>query len=201
MADRLPSSPAADSCHLRPSKRPIPVSSRFDLFLHKRHIAPSLVHIDPLSHLHPVLLSLFCLQSRGAPIVLPLTVKQISEAYHSNDDKSNFVIDGADASNVNFSDSPSAETLIRSWAWWFGWCRSIGVGSGEATGNCNEQGREGHWRLIFPWWWYGKNWCQSMVSFVECLISLVSESWFDVITFEKYHLAGSMRLQTRMKWP
>ncbi|RWW14582.1 hypothetical protein BHE74_00023662, partial [Ensete ventricosum] len=32
--------------------------------------------------------------------VLPFTVKQISEAYHSNDDKSNFVVDGVDAANV-----------------------------------------------------------------------------------------------------
>ncbi|XP_038974489.1 replication protein A 32 kDa subunit B-like [Phoenix dactylifera] len=39
-------------------------------------------------------------KSRGAQGVLPLTVKQISEAYHSNDDKSNFVVDGVDASNV-----------------------------------------------------------------------------------------------------
>ncbi|KAJ6831803.1 replication protein A 32 kDa subunit B-like [Iris pallida] len=37
---------------------------------------------------------------RGAQGVLPLTVKQISEAYHSNDDKSSFAIDGIDASNV-----------------------------------------------------------------------------------------------------
>ncbi|KAJ6799572.1 replication protein A 32 kDa subunit B-like [Iris pallida] len=37
---------------------------------------------------------------RGAQGVLPLTVKQISEAYHSNDDKSNFAVDGIDASNV-----------------------------------------------------------------------------------------------------
>ncbi|XP_042402607.1 replication protein A 32 kDa subunit B-like [Zingiber officinale] len=36
----------------------------------------------------------------GVQAVLPLTVKQISEAYHSNDDKSNFVVDGVEASNV-----------------------------------------------------------------------------------------------------
>ncbi|ONK72164.1 uncharacterized protein A4U43_C04F16450 [Asparagus officinalis] len=39
-------------------------------------------------------------KSRGGQGALPLTVKQISEAYHSNDDKSNFAVDGMDASNV-----------------------------------------------------------------------------------------------------
>ncbi|KAK1291248.1 Replication protein A 32 kDa subunit A [Acorus calamus] len=39
-------------------------------------------------------------KSRGTQGVLPLTVKQISEAFHSSDDKSGFVIDGVDASNV-----------------------------------------------------------------------------------------------------
>ncbi|KAM0950101.1 putative replication protein A [Dioscorea sansibarensis] len=39
-------------------------------------------------------------KSRGVQGVIPLTVKQISEAYHSNDDKSNFVVDGVEASNV-----------------------------------------------------------------------------------------------------
>ncbi|KAK1269647.1 Replication protein A 32 kDa subunit A [Acorus gramineus] len=39
-------------------------------------------------------------KSRGTQGVLPLTVKQISEAFHSSDDKSGFVVDGVDASNV-----------------------------------------------------------------------------------------------------
>ncbi|URD85857.1 Replication protein [Musa troglodytarum] len=39
-------------------------------------------------------------KSRGVQGVLPFTVKQISEAYHSNDEKSNFVVDGVDAANV-----------------------------------------------------------------------------------------------------
>lgn len=39
-------------------------------------------------------------KSRSGQGVLPLTVKQISEAYHSNDDKSNFAVDGVDATNV-----------------------------------------------------------------------------------------------------
>ncbi|WOL10734.1 replication protein A 32 kDa subunit B [Canna indica] len=39
-------------------------------------------------------------KSRGTQNVLSLTVKQISEAYHSNDDKSNFAVDGVEASNV-----------------------------------------------------------------------------------------------------
>lgn len=39
-------------------------------------------------------------KSRGGQGVLPLTVKQISEAYHLNDDKSNFAVDGMDATNV-----------------------------------------------------------------------------------------------------
>ncbi|KAK1317675.1 Replication protein A 32 kDa subunit A [Acorus calamus] len=39
-------------------------------------------------------------KSRGTQGVLPLTVKQISEAFHSSDEKSGFVIDGVDASNV-----------------------------------------------------------------------------------------------------
>ncbi|XP_020596086.1 replication protein A 32 kDa subunit B-like [Phalaenopsis equestris] len=39
-------------------------------------------------------------KSRASQGILPLTVKQISEAYDSNDDKSNFVVDGVDATNV-----------------------------------------------------------------------------------------------------
>lgn len=39
-------------------------------------------------------------KSRVAQGILPLTVKQISEAYDSSDDKSNFVVDGVDATNV-----------------------------------------------------------------------------------------------------
>lgn len=39
-------------------------------------------------------------KSRAGQGILPLTVKQISEAYDSNDDKSNFVVDGVDATNV-----------------------------------------------------------------------------------------------------
>lgn len=39
-------------------------------------------------------------KSRGGQGVLSLTVKQISEAYHSNDDKSNFAVDGVEATNV-----------------------------------------------------------------------------------------------------
>ncbi|KAJ0974341.1 hypothetical protein J5N97_016306 [Dioscorea zingiberensis] len=39
-------------------------------------------------------------KSRGVQGVIPLTVKQISEAYHSNDDKSNFIVDGVEAGNV-----------------------------------------------------------------------------------------------------
>ncbi|KAJ3680264.1 hypothetical protein LUZ60_016542 [Juncus effusus] len=39
-------------------------------------------------------------RSAGSQTVLPLTIKQISEAYHSNDDKSNFAIDGVEASTI-----------------------------------------------------------------------------------------------------
>ncbi|XP_008803558.1 replication protein A 32 kDa subunit A-like [Phoenix dactylifera] len=38
-------------------------------------------------------------KNRGAPGVFSATVKQISDAYHSSDDKSSFVIDGVDATN------------------------------------------------------------------------------------------------------
>ncbi|XP_072957813.1 replication protein A 32 kDa subunit B-like [Typha angustifolia] len=39
-------------------------------------------------------------KSRATQTVLPLIVKQINEAYHSNDDKSNFVVDGVEISTV-----------------------------------------------------------------------------------------------------
>ncbi|MQL89414.1 hypothetical protein Taro_021985 [Colocasia esculenta] len=39
-------------------------------------------------------------RNRGAQGVTPLTVKQISEAYHLSDDKSNFVVDGVDVTNA-----------------------------------------------------------------------------------------------------
>lgn len=40
-------------------------------------------------------------QSRDNPPLLPLTVKQISQAIQSSDEKSNFVIDGVDVNNVS----------------------------------------------------------------------------------------------------
>ncbi|KAJ8543075.1 hypothetical protein K7X08_005598 [Anisodus acutangulus] len=39
-------------------------------------------------------------KSRDNPPLLPLTVKQISQAIQSSDDKSNFVVDGVDVNNV-----------------------------------------------------------------------------------------------------
>ncbi|CAK9137957.1 unnamed protein product [Ilex paraguariensis] len=39
-------------------------------------------------------------KSRDSQPLLPLTVKQISEAFQSSDDKSNFLIDGVDVNNV-----------------------------------------------------------------------------------------------------
>ncbi|XP_009629527.1 replication protein A 32 kDa subunit A-like [Nicotiana tabacum] len=42
-------------------------------------------------------------KSRDNPHLLPLTVKQISQAIQSSDEKSNFVIDGVDVNN-KFSD-------------------------------------------------------------------------------------------------
>ncbi|CAK9149592.1 unnamed protein product [Ilex paraguariensis] len=38
-------------------------------------------------------------KSREAHGIIPVTVKRISESSHSGDDKSNFVIDGVDATN------------------------------------------------------------------------------------------------------
>ena len=53
----------------------------------------------------------FCLlQSRDNQGLIPVTVKQISEASHSGDDKSNFQIDGVDVTNV-YSKSLSSLTL------------------------------------------------------------------------------------------
>jgi hypothetical protein len=43
------------------------------------------------------------LQNREIQSLLPLTVKQITEAFLSSDDKSNFTIDGVDVNNVGFS--------------------------------------------------------------------------------------------------
>ncbi|XP_010261781.1 PREDICTED: replication protein A 32 kDa subunit A [Nelumbo nucifera] len=40
-------------------------------------------------------------KNRDAQGLLPLTVKQISEAFHSSDEKSNFVVDGVDVNNVS----------------------------------------------------------------------------------------------------
>ena len=42
------------------------------------------------------------LQNRDVQALLPLTVKQINDAFLSSDDKSNFVIDGVDVNNVSF---------------------------------------------------------------------------------------------------
>ncbi|KAM3375214.1 replication protein A 32 kDa subunit A isoform X1 [Capsicum galapagoense] len=39
-------------------------------------------------------------KSRDSPPLLPLTIKQISQAIQSSDEKSNFVIDGVDVNNV-----------------------------------------------------------------------------------------------------
>lgn len=43
------------------------------------------------------------LQNRDVQALLPLTVKQINDAFLSSDDKSNFVIDGVDVNNVSNS--------------------------------------------------------------------------------------------------
>lgn len=42
------------------------------------------------------------MQNRDTQALLPLTVKQISEAFLSSDDKSNFLIDGVEVNNVEF---------------------------------------------------------------------------------------------------
>lgn len=42
------------------------------------------------------------LQNRDVQALLPLTVKQINNAFLSSDDKSNFVIDGVDVNNVSY---------------------------------------------------------------------------------------------------
>ena len=40
------------------------------------------------------------LQGRETHGLIPVTVKEISEAHHSGDEKSNFVINGVEAANV-----------------------------------------------------------------------------------------------------
>lgn len=42
------------------------------------------------------------MQNRDAQALLPLTVKQISEAFQASDDKANFLIDGVDVNNVGY---------------------------------------------------------------------------------------------------
>lgn len=42
------------------------------------------------------------MQNRESQGLLPLTVKQISEALQASDDKANFFIDGVDVNNVGF---------------------------------------------------------------------------------------------------
>lgn len=42
-------------------------------------------------------------QNRDSQTLLPLSVKQISEAFQSSDDKTNFLIDGVDVNNVSLS--------------------------------------------------------------------------------------------------
>lgn len=44
--------------------------------------------------------SIFVLQSRETQGLVPVTVKQISEASQYGDEKSNFVINGVDVANV-----------------------------------------------------------------------------------------------------
>ena len=40
------------------------------------------------------------LQNRDTQTLIPLTVKQISEAFHSSDDKMNLLVDGVEVNNV-----------------------------------------------------------------------------------------------------
>lgn len=42
------------------------------------------------------------MQSRETPGLVPVTVKQISEASHSGEEKANFAINGVDITNVYF---------------------------------------------------------------------------------------------------
>lgn len=46
-------------------------------------------------------LALGFMQSRDVQGLLPLTVKQISQAFEASDDKTNFLIDGVDVNNVS----------------------------------------------------------------------------------------------------
>lgn len=41
------------------------------------------------------------LQNRDAQSLLPLTIKQINDAFQSSDEKSNMIIDGVDVNNVS----------------------------------------------------------------------------------------------------
>lgn len=47
-----------------------------------------------------VYLFYFFLQNRDAQSLLPLTIKQINDAFQSSDDKSNLIIDGVDVNTV-----------------------------------------------------------------------------------------------------
>ncbi|KAF7815244.1 replication protein A 32 kDa subunit B-like [Senna tora] len=44
--------------------------------------------------------SFYSSKNRDAQVLLPLTIKQISDAFQSSDDKSNMIIDGVDVTNV-----------------------------------------------------------------------------------------------------
>lgn len=62
------------------------------------------------------------LQNRDVQALLPLTVKQINDAFLSSDDKSNFVIDGVDVNNVSNS-TLYALFIFMNWvACWAAWC-------------------------------------------------------------------------------
>ena len=67
-------------------------------------VSPAKVRNRAYSSLSPFFWKIYVLfrQSRGSQGVVPLTVKQISEAYHLSDDKSNFIVDGVEVSNVIF---------------------------------------------------------------------------------------------------
>lgn len=64
---------------------------------------------------HFICLFSFLLQNRDAQSLLPLTVKQINDAFQSSDDKSNLVVDGVDINTVRCL----TFLLFPSYGFWF----------------------------------------------------------------------------------
>lgn len=147
---------------------------------------------------HFIYLFSFLLQNRDAQSLLPLTVKQINDAFQSSDDKSNLVIDGVGVNTVGYL----FILLSISYGFWSVasivltiWVQVTLVGR-----LCNKAGRisditfvldDGTGRIDCVWWWILLN---LFIFFILCLFLLTMVSYCFFAGFRDVRMKVTIRI-------